>query len=44
MRDAETQPLDLARILTVLYRPGVEYLRVGGVSATAYGTQRVTTS
>ena len=44
MRDAGAKPLDVARILTVLYRLRVEYLLVGCVSATAYVAQRVTTS
>jgi hypothetical protein len=43
LSDGEAQPLDLDRIFTVLDRHGVEYLLVGGVSATAYGAKRVTT-
>ena len=43
MSDREVHPLDLDRMFTVLDRHGVEYLLVGGVSATAYGAKRVTT-
>src|SRR6266540_2614359 len=39
---AEPPPLDIARVIAVLDRHGVEYILVGGAAAQAHGAQRLT--